>query len=225
MSIALMTVVWAIDLPDSQKLVLLALADAANDEGHCWPSMASLARKCSKGERTVQGVIKALETAGHITRRENPGKGCDYLVHPRSGCAPQKPHPRSERRKPPQPLRTTPAAAADKPKENHKEPSKGKVAASDDAPLSVNELVSDWNEFAAPLGLRQVVVLSDARRKKAASRLKRFPDIKLWRRAFSNIRGSPFCLGENERGWKADFDFLLQDKSFAKLIEGSYGQD
>lgn len=88
MSVRVMSLVWQLELPDSQKIVLLALADSANDEGHCWPSMRSLVAKCSKGERTIQGVIKQLCDAGHLTRREVLGKGCNYTVHPRRECAP-----------------------------------------------------------------------------------------------------------------------------------------
>lgn len=113
MSVKVMTLAWSLDLPDSQKIVLLALADCANDEGHCWPSMASLARKCSKGERTVQGVIKQLVEAGHVTREEVRGKGCIYWVHPRRDCAPQASRPAMTA--PPQGTAQTPAAAADKP--------------------------------------------------------------------------------------------------------------
>lgn len=108
MSIKLMTAVWEIDLPASDKLVLLALADCANDEGDCWPSMATLVKKCSKGERTVQASIKSLADAGHITRDERPGKGCLYTVHPRNNRAPAKSAP-------PQKTTQTPAKSADKP--------------------------------------------------------------------------------------------------------------
>lgn len=108
MSVRVMSLVWALELPDSQKIVLLALADSANDEGHCWPGMKSLTAKCSKSERTIQGVIKELVDAGHLTRREVPGKGCNYTVHPRNDCAPADTAP-------PQGLRQTPAAAAGKP--------------------------------------------------------------------------------------------------------------
>jgi len=118
-----MTRVWDLELPDSQKIVLLALADCANDEGHCWPSMRTLASKCSKGERTVQGVIVKLVEAGHLTRREVPGKGCNYTVHPRNDSAPAEAAPRREVQKPPQGLRDTPAEAADKPSKNHNKPS------------------------------------------------------------------------------------------------------
>ena len=123
MSVRVMTRVWELDLTDSQKIVLLALADCANDEGHCWPSMRTLAAKCSKGERTVQGVIIKLCEAGHLTRREVPGKGCNYTVHPRSDSTPAENAPRREVQKPPQGLRDTPAAAADKPSKNHNKPS------------------------------------------------------------------------------------------------------
>jgi hypothetical protein len=78
----MMSLVWELDLPDSEKLVLLALADCANDEGHCWPGMKTLTDKCSKSDRTIQGCIRTLCAKGHLTRRETPGKGCNYTVHP-----------------------------------------------------------------------------------------------------------------------------------------------
>jgi len=146
MSIRVMSDVWQVNLPDSEKLVLLALADSANDEGHCWPSMATLARKCSKGDRTVQGAIKSLVEKGHLTRNEVIGKGCNYTVHPRRECAPAEPAPRSEQQEPPQRLRDTPAAAADKPSKNHKQPSKRQEARAVD-----HELPDDWQP--QPFGL------------------------------------------------------------------------
>ncbi len=82
MSVRVMTLVWEIELPDSEKLVLLALADCANDEGGCWPSMKTLAGKCSKSDRTVQAAIKSLVEKGHLSRIEQVGKGCHYYVHP-----------------------------------------------------------------------------------------------------------------------------------------------
>lgn len=127
MSVRVMSQVWEIELPDSEKLVLLALADCANHDGDCWPSMATLSAKCSKSDRTVQGAIKSLVSKGHLTRNENLGKGCSYIVHPRKDCgatpeavAPPKPL-RPEETAPPKPLRETPEAASDKPSKNHQE--------------------------------------------------------------------------------------------------------
>jgi hypothetical protein len=106
-----MTLVWQIELPASEKLVLLALADCANDEGGCWPSMATLSTKCSKGERTVQTAIQSLVKSGHLTRDERPGRGCFYTVHPRKNGTPAKPAP-------PQKTAATPAKSAGHPRKS-----------------------------------------------------------------------------------------------------------
>jgi hypothetical protein len=67
MSIRVMAQVWG----DSQQsggklLVLLALADYANDEGVCWPSIESLAAKARLSERQTQRVIRELESSGEV---------------------------------------------------------------------------------------------------------------------------------------------------------------
>lgn len=114
-SVRIMTQVWEIRLPDSEKLVLLALADCANDEGQCWPSMATLAKKCSKSDRTVQASIKALVAAGHLTRMEVLGKGCRYVVHPTPEAASPPKRLPPEKASPPKGTTPTPEAASDKP--------------------------------------------------------------------------------------------------------------
>lgn len=56
-----MSAVWELDLPKEQKLVLLAIADHANDDGFCWPSMSRIAWKCGyEQKRTVSDIIKKL---------------------------------------------------------------------------------------------------------------------------------------------------------------------
>jgi hypothetical protein len=242
MSVRVMTEVWALELADSQKIVLLALADCANDEGHCWPSMLSLARKCSKGQRTVQGVVKSLVDAGHVTRREVPGRGCEYWVHPRKAGEPSRtpaePAPRSHRAPqrsrpavtaprndcatPPQPLLDTPAAAADKPSENHQEPSKDSPPVGEPF-LTIDEIVDAWNDLAARCGLVRVAKLTDERRRKARLRAKRF-SIDEWALVLRKIEQSPFLRGASDRGWRADFDFILSEGNFVKILEGKYDQ-
>lgn len=88
MSVRVMSAAWAVELAASEKLVLLALADCANDEGHCWPGLASLCRKTGRCKRSLQESLRMLDRAGHITRTENPGKGMNYIVHPVAGNAP-----------------------------------------------------------------------------------------------------------------------------------------
>lgn len=92
---------------------------------------------------------------------------------------------------------------------------------SDDDRVSVKDIVEAWNELAEAKGLAKVVRVTDSRRKQIQARIKEYePDD--WSKALTAIYKSKFLCGENDRGWKADFDFLLQPKSFVKLVEGAY---
>lgn len=56
-------------------LVLLALADHANEDGECWPGIASLASKTRMSERNVQRILRRLREAGELHVTQRPGKG------------------------------------------------------------------------------------------------------------------------------------------------------
>lgn len=43
-----------------------------------------------------------------------------------------------------------------------------------------------------------------------------------WREVIWGINQSEFCLGKNDRGWKADFDWFVRTDTAAKVIEGKY---
>ncbi|WP_375188457.1 helix-turn-helix domain-containing protein [Sphingobium yanoikuyae] len=68
MSIKIMSQVWEMDLPVREKFVLLAFADAASDEGGCWPLVATIAKKCSMEVRTVRRAVAELEKMGYLKR-------------------------------------------------------------------------------------------------------------------------------------------------------------
>lgn len=55
---------WEQELSCSPKLILMALADAADDTGYCWPKIKTVAKKCNVSERTVQRVMKDLMAGG-----------------------------------------------------------------------------------------------------------------------------------------------------------------
>lgn len=69
-----MSAVFELTLRPADKLVLLALADHANDEGHAWPSVETLAKKSSTSRRTVLRILKELESSGWLTRQKRNRK-------------------------------------------------------------------------------------------------------------------------------------------------------
>lgn len=78
-----------------------------------------------------------------------------------------------------------------------------------------------FNLMAGEAGLPKARMTPERRKKLTSfTRRHKVEDITeaIWR-----IPQTPFLCGENDRGWKADFDFLLQPKSFNRILEGSYG--
>ena len=70
MSIKLMSKVWDIDYLDSkEKMVLLALADNANDDGVCWPNNSTLQKKCALSTNPLSRCLKILGDIGLISFR------------------------------------------------------------------------------------------------------------------------------------------------------------
>jgi uncharacterized protein YdaU (DUF1376 family) len=99
-----------------------------------------------------------------------------------------------------------------------REEPKGSLSSVDD----VKTAFADYNFLAEDIGLPVARVLTKNRRASLKARLSEVGGIDGWRAALDKARASPLCNGENSRGWKADLDFLLQQKSFTRLMEGSY---
>ncbi len=71
-----MTEVWeSSSTKGGARLVLLALADYANDEGYCHPGVERLALKSALTERNVQFILRDLEARGELVTLQRMGRG------------------------------------------------------------------------------------------------------------------------------------------------------
>lgn len=66
-----------------RKLVLLKLADNANDKGECWPSYQHIADQCEIARSSVKSHVRALEEMGMLRRefRRNGDLNQSNLFH------------------------------------------------------------------------------------------------------------------------------------------------
>lgn len=87
---------------------------------------------------------------------------------------------------------------------------------------SEEEALSLYNQFADANGFARVQKLTVTRKGKLQARLKDCGGIEGWHTALQKMAQSNFCRGSNDRGWRADFDFLVTEGSFVKLMEGKY---
>lgn len=230
MSIKLMTAVWEReDLASTQKLVLLALADWANDEGLCWPSINRLAVKASLTARAVQKAIRSLEDVGFIRREEIAGKGNRYWisipvnnVHPCTTFTPPlnevhpTPEPRSPNTSKTHQLNTNLNCASSdaRPQPDLLE---NEAQTSNNEAVSVSDIIEYWNEVADRIGKPKVQRLSGGRQQVIKARIKE-NSIDDFVTVFRNIERSDFL-----RNWKAmGFDWVFKAGNFQKILEGNY---
>lgn len=84
-------------------------------------------------------------------------------------------------------------------------------------------ILQNWNAMARGTAgkIKGAKALNDQRRAAIKARLREhsLEDIQA---AIATIPQSAFLRGENDRGWVANFDWLLQPSSMMKLIEGAY---
>ncbi|KJZ11106.1 hypothetical protein TW86_13415 [Halomonas sp. S2151] len=74
MSMILMAKAFGINVGNaSRKLVLLKLADNANDKGECWPSYQHIADQCEMSKRSAMNHIDALCESGYVSKRSRKG--------------------------------------------------------------------------------------------------------------------------------------------------------
>jgi hypothetical protein len=229
------------------KLIALKLADHADDYGrNIFPAVARIAAECEVSERQVQRVLHAMVDDG-VLRRVSDGRGgrsnptrYEFDLERVRALPPSMPNPdtmspiaervtSSERVTSEHERVTYATGKGDKLcHPNHQEPSlepsgyKATASPAFPSKADIEWAVELFNDMAHQAGIPRVKLLTDQRRKRLQARLKQLGSREEWEATLRHVYASDFCRGRNDRGWKADFDFVLQEKSFARLHEGFY---
>lgn len=111
----------------TQKLVLLALADNANDEGSCWPSIATISQKCQLSERCVYEQVGRLVKSHLLSIKSGGGNRSNvYQLHLRkhtperhAGVNAMQGTPEQDAPLPLNTVQGTPERHAGEPSDNH----------------------------------------------------------------------------------------------------------
>ena len=85
------------------------------------------------------------------------------------------------------------------------------------------EMVEVWNRTVSGV-LPLVGKMTEARRRQADKRLLEdfHGSLDKWRAVVEQVCASPFLCGVNITKWRATFDWLLNPRNLAKVIEGNY---
>jgi len=213
--------------PSAAKFVLVAMAECAHYQtGKVFPSIKHLEEITGLNRKTIISSVQALEDLGFIKATgERAGKTGQIKVYSLAVGTVPKPEQSQKRNSTVFSVKQSQKRDA----EPSMEPSTPLVSSNEDTPpksendgLKPEHVVEVWNDLADRRGLPRVKVLTPTRLKQVKARIKS-SSLDDFTEAIGAIERSSFLLGENDRGFRADFDFFLQPKSFTRLIEGFYG--
>jgi Helix-turn-helix domain len=209
--------------------VLVILSAHADKRGWCHPNQQTMANMLKKSRPWVTDVIGSLADMGFIEIKSIAKTGkrnsyrllMDRFLDQDDQCQPTD-------------IECQPAEVESQPadiQENNTirtipEEQKERVSAKPTFPSSqdLEWAVGLYNSMATKAGLSKVRILTEARRRKLRATLQRLGSRDAWHEVIDGIYGSDFCRGRNDRGWRADFDFALQEKSLPRILEGFYEQ-
>ena len=129
MSVHISSWVWRHqDLTPTEKLVMLCLADQANDQGVCWPGIGNIMQRTGLSDRSIQQQLYKLRKMGLVTWQIRPGHSNIYqlpieVIHsperrspPKNPVPPNDVHPTPEPGSPPPPNVVHPESSFESPR-------------------------------------------------------------------------------------------------------------
>jgi hypothetical protein len=96
MSLEATKAAWKLKLKSSQKLVILSLADRADSNNFCFPSIVRLSKDTCLNRKTVLEAIRILEDLGYITIEKGLGKVNKYILNLENPVPKVTPVPKTE---------------------------------------------------------------------------------------------------------------------------------
>lgn len=233
---------WKQAIDRTIKFTLIAMADYADDETWiCHPSHRQLGKRCDCTPRSVARHVDRLVEMGLVSKKarfddRGDQTSNEYVLNKDVVITADTPMTQV----------STPLDTDDTPRrhqchdpldthvmtpmtpvsyipsvEPSVEPSVPPVS-----PPPEIDAVDAWNRLADEINLPKVQKLTSARRSKLKARLSDVGGIEGWEVALSKIRASSFLNNPPKNGkhpnWRPDFDFILSESKFTKLMEGGY---
>ena len=87
--------------------------------------------------------------------------------------------------------------------------------------IPFSQILGLYNQLCETRGLRSIRSIQGKRKTQTAARFKEY-GIDGFTDLFEKVSASHFLCGGGDRGWKADFDWLIAPSNMQKVLEGKY---
>ena len=214
------------DLPSNDKIVLLKLADVADDDGQSiYMAQETIAKQCGCSVRTVKRIFKKYTDTGLLQMVSPAGsmhKAATWQIvvtqsHVPESHVPQS-HPMTLRGDSKRSPRGGNLDSMSKPEVSYTTLQKDDVDLSDcmdafDAFIAVAE---KYDTIPTP---RDLTV---ARQKLLRQRLEDVGGMDGWRAVLAQVQQSSWLTGQSGKPWVISIDWLCKQSNFIKVREGNY---
>lgn len=216
MSIKLMSIAWDMDIPSTEKMVLLCLCDYADDNGRsCYPAISTLAKRTSKNARTVQRALRWLEQTGICDSHERAGTSTNYTINLGGDIL-------SGVTKTTKGGGVVSGGGRRGVTQSTNEPPIETNNCETDVSLKPEHVVEIWNKTAVNLGKPKVRDITPERRQLLKARIAQY-SVDDFIEVFGKVERSKFLRGDT--GWRGcGFDWVFKKANFQKILEGNYDE-
>jgi predicted kinase len=190
-------------------------------EGACVTGYESLAKRVGLSVQQVRTAFKKLKSTGELTVKQHPKFSIvsitNWEKYQGSNSQSTAEQQASNRRA---------TAPLEGKKERKIERGDTLVASATEVeaepePDLVSLAFEDWEQVAKACNLPVPRKITDKRRKAMKARIKD-EGLDGWREMLRKVAASSFLKGQNNSGWSADIDFVLNPANFNKIMEGKY---
>ena len=91
-------------------------------------------------------------------------------------------------------------------------------------PTPCSRIFDMYNELCKNKGLRSIKSITNKRKRQIEAGLKEY-GLDGFVELFNKVADSIFLCGGGDRGWQADFDWLINPENMQKVLEGKYDND
>lgn len=198
---------WAWNLEEdsitpAQQLLLLVLANYANESGECSPNAMLLRRKTRLSERQIRYDLKALTSLNLLTVTQNFHPDGSQAINSYKLTLAQCAGGEAQAAAPPREIPEVPNLPPE---------------------VTPAEILQAWQTVCVPRGAPAVREVTGERQRKLRLRIREHPAFDWWDEVFRRMARSSFLFGNGNTGWRASLDWLIANETNAvKILEGKY---
>lgn len=198
--------------------------------GLCCPSLDTLSSKAKLSKSSIQRSLRYLKSSDIVKVSKKTGRSNKYIITDQPAQFLTKPVGKLSTTS----VRVTTLSGQDDHVirlinniNNNKDttplpPSKGFSDDDDVFFLFYEKIVESYNLILGHSLRTASCVSTEKRRKLVKDRSSKLVRVEDWKKYFEQISKTSFLLGAGKAGFKADFDWIIDEENFTKIIEGKY---